>query len=129
MINMEVFLSIFSFALSVGGLVPSFLLKKQKKIAVLTIIVAALFVTTGFVLFRVIQHEKLIHDVQVEIRENLSIKTKTFDQLYRGLHYREYPIVTEALFREVEKGSLGQETIYFHQEGESIPVKVYFVKH
>lgn len=127
--NMEVLLSIFSFALSVGGLVPIFFLKKQKKIVALTVIVSALFVTTGFVLFRVLQHEKLIHTVQVEIRENLSTKTKTFDQLYQGLLYREYPIVTEALFREVEKGSLGQKTIYFHREGESIPVKAYFVKH
>ncbi len=129
MMNMGVFLSIFSFALSLGGLVPIFFLKEQKKIVALTVIVSALFVTTGFVLFRVLQHEKLIHSVQVEIRENLSTKTKTFDQLYQELHYREYPIVTEALFREVGKGSIGQKTIYFNQEGESIPVKAYFVKH
>lgn len=128
--NMGVFLSIFSFALSLGGLVPIFFLKKeQKKIVALTVIVSALFATTGFVLFRVLQHEKLIFNVQTEIRLELSGKTKTFDQLYQELHYREYPIVTEALFREVEKGSLGQKTIYFNHDAESIPVKVYFVKH
>jgi len=129
MMNMGVFLSIASFALSLGGLVPIFFLKQQKKIVALTVIVSALLVTTGFVLFRVLRHERLIHTVQVEIRVNLSTKTKTFDQLYQELHYREYPVVTEALFREVEKGSIGQKTIYFHQEGESIPVKAYFVKH
>lgn len=127
--NIGMFLSIVSFALSLVGLIPIFFLKKQKKIVALTVIVSALLVTTGVVLFRVLQHEKLITNVQTEIRTVLSGKTKTFDQLYLELHYREYPIVTEALFREVEKGSLGQKTIYFHQEGESIPVKTYFVKH
>lgn len=127
--NTGIFLSIVSFVLSLGGLIPIFFLKKQKKMVALTVIVSALLVTTGVVLFRVLQHEKLIINVQTEIRTELSGKTKTFDQLYQELHYREYPIVTEALFREVEKGSLGQKTIYFHQEGESIPVKTYFVKH
>ncbi len=127
--NIGMFLSIFSFALSLGGLFPVFFLKEQKKIAALTVIVSALVVTTGVVLSGILRHEKLIHTVQVEIREGLSSKTtKTFDQLYQELHYREYPIVTEALFREVEKGSISQKTIYFNQEGESIPVKTYFVK-
>ncbi len=128
--DIGVFLSIASFALALGGLVPIFLLKEQKKIVALTVIVSTLLVTTGAVLFRVLQHEKLIISVQTEIRTELSGKSKTLDQLDQDLpNHIEYADVVEALFRGLDEESLGQKTIYFVRDGESIPVKVYFLKH
>lgn len=130
--SIGIFLSIASFALSLGGLVPIFFLdKEQKKILILlTVIFSTLFITTGIVLFRGLQHEKLIRTVQFEIRESLGAEAKILDQLYQELPLnREYSVVVEALFREVDKGNLGQKTIYFNRDAESIPVKTYFVKH
>ena len=130
--NIGIFLSIASFALSLGGLVPVLCSREkgQKKMLVLTLIFSTLFCTTGFVLFRGLQHEKLIRTVKLEIRESLGTEAKILDQLYQDLPLnREYSVVVEALFQEVDKGSLGQKTIYFNRDAETIPVKTYFVKH
>ena len=132
MMNIGIFISIFSCALSLGGLIPIFCSREkgQKKMLVLTLIFSTLFCTTGFVLFKSLQHEKLIRTVQFEIRDSLGAEAKILDQLYQDLpNNREYSVVVEALFRGLDERSLDQETILFSKEGKSIPVKTYFVKH
>jgi len=106
-----------------------FLDKEQKKMLVLlTVIFSALFFTTGVVLFRDYQHEKLIINVQVKIQNNLK-EEKTLDQLMQVLPInQEYSVVIEALFREVDKGTVKQKTINFIKDGKSVPVRVYFVQ-
>lgn len=128
--TVETILAIASFALALGGLVPIFFLREQKKIVALIITVSALLVTTSVALFRVLQHEKIIIEVQAKFRMELSEKSKTLDQLDQDLpNHIEYADIVEALFRGLDKDSLGQKTIYFVRDGESIPVKVYFAKH
>ncbi len=128
--NIEMFLSIASCALSLGGLIQTFFLdKEQKKIIVLlTVIFSALFFTTAIVLHKNYQHEKLIINVQVKIQDKLT-EEKTLDQLLQVLPInQEYSVVIEALFREVDKGTVGQKTINFIKDGKSVPVRVYFVQ-
>ena len=126
--NIEMFLSIASFALSLGGLVQIFFLDKEQKkmLVLLTVIFSALFFTTGIVLHKNYQHEKLIINVQAKIQDKLT-EEKTLDQLLQVLPInQEYSVVIEALFREVDKDTVGQKTINFIKDGKSVPVRVYF---
>lgn len=126
--SIETFLSIASFAIAVGGLVPVFFFKNRRKEVALTVVVAALFVTSGVALYRLYQHEQLIGRVQAEILGTLSHDTLTFDQLYQELHYRPFPLVNEALFRAVENGVVGHRVIEFQREGMMLAVKGYYVE-
>ncbi len=130
----EIIFSMTSFALSLIGLIPVFCLReekqKQNKMLVLALIFSTLFFTTGFVLFKDFQHEKLIRTVQFEIHESLGAKSKTLTQLRRDLlAQRGYSDVVEALSRGLDEHVLDEDEIEFIRDGKSIPVKVYFVKH
>ena len=127
--NIEMFLSIASFALALGGLVWILISNEPKKMVILlTVIFSALFLTIGVVSFRGYQHEKLIINEQAKIQKSLT-EEKTLDQLLQDLPInREYSVVTEALFREVDKGTVGQRTINFIRYGKRVPVRIYFIQ-
>ena len=124
----EMFLSIASFAISVGGLVSVFAVKDRKKEIVLSVVVAALVATSGVALYQLYRQEQLVTQVQSEILAKLSHETLTFDQLYQELLYRPLPIVTEALFRAIEKGVIGHRVIEFLKDGKTLAVRCYFVE-
>jgi len=126
--SIELVLSIASFALSIGGLVPVLLLKERRKQVVLAIILAALIPSSGVTFFRLYQHETLINRIENEITNKLSYHTWTFDQLYHELHYVPYPIVSEALFNAVEDGMIGFRTIEFRTDDGMQQVKGYFLQ-
>jgi hypothetical protein len=126
--TIELPLSIASFALSIGGLVPVLLLKERRKQVILAIILAALIPTSGIILYELYQHESMINRVEKEIASRLSHHTWTFDQIYNELHYAPYPIVSEALFRAVEGGMIGHRVIEFRSEEGTLQVKGYFLQ-
>jgi len=122
------FLSIASFAISLGGLVPILFFQDRIKQVALAIIISALIVTSGVKLFDVYSHEELISRVENEMLEKLSVNTWTFDQIYNELHYVTFPIANEALFRSVESGRIGHNIVEFRNaSGEILQVKGYFV--
>jgi hypothetical protein len=124
----EMFLSIASFAISVGGLVSIFAVKHRRKEVVFAIVVAALVATTGVALYQDYRQGQLITQVQSEILEKLSHETLTFDQLYQELLYRPLPVVNEALSRAIEKGEIGHRVIDFQKDGKTLAVRCYFVE-
>lgn len=124
----ESFLTIVSFAISVGGLVPVLILKDRRKEVVLAVVIAALVATSGIALYRLHQHDELISRVQAEILATLSHNTLTFDQLYQELHYRPFPVVNEALFRAVEKGVIGHRVIEFQRDASMLAVRGYYIE-
>ena len=126
--SIELALSIASFALAIGGLVPVLLLKERRKQVVLAIILAALIPSSGITFYRLYQHESLINRTEKEITIKLSHHTWTFDQIYHELHYVPYPIVSEALFNTVEDGVIGYRTIEFRTDEGMQQVKGYFLQ-
>lgn len=126
--TIELVLSITSFALSIGGLVPVLLLKERRKQVVLAIILAALIPASGITFYHLYQYESLINRVEKEIASKLSHHTWTFDQIYHELHYVSYPIVSEALFRAVEGGMIGHKVIEFRSAEGMQQVKSYFLE-
>jgi len=93
----ETFMSIASFAVSVGGLIAALFLKDRKEV-VLSIVIAALVATTGVALYQHYRQEQLVAQVRSEILEKLSHETLTFDQLYQELLYRSLPVVMKRCF-------------------------------
>jgi 23S rRNA U2552 (ribose-2'-O)-methylase RlmE/FtsJ len=122
----ESFLSISSFAISLGGLVAALVVKSRKEV-VLTVIVVALLVTTGITLYDHYQHESLIDRVQEEIVAELSDGPKTFDQIFQGVFFKSFTTVNEALFRAVEEGLVGHEFLELQVAGKPVLTRRYFL--
>jgi len=125
---LERFMTVASFAISVGGLCSVFTLKDRKKEFVLSVVVTFLVATSGVLLYQHYKQEHLIAQVQSEIFDTLSNRTLTFDQLYHELHFRPFPVVDEALFRAVEKKAIGHRVITFQKDGKILTVRCYFVQ-
>lgn len=128
--TIESFLSIASFALSVGGLVLFFLYKdpSQKKWVAVGVVVALLVATTGISVYQNYRHNQLISRIEKEIIAKLSHNTWTFDQLYQELHFEPFPVVNEALFDLVEKGVIGHRVIEFRDDhGSMLQARGYYL--
>jgi RsiW-degrading membrane proteinase PrsW (M82 family) len=121
------FLSIASFAISLGGLVPVFFLKNRTKDLALAVVVAALVGTTSVALFHAYQHEMMISRVKGEIIEELAYDTLIFDQIYLELHYVPLTVVSEALFQAVEEGIVEHQMIEFQKDARIVQVRGYYV--
>lgn len=127
--EIETFLSIASFAISVGGLVSVLIIKNHRKEIVLAVVVSALVVTSSFTLYRIHQHDQLISRVEREIIERLSYNTWTFDHIYEELHYVPFNVVNEALFLATEKGTINHKVIEFrNNDGTLLRTRGYYVK-
>ena len=114
--TIELMLSIASFALSIGGLASIFLVNNKesnKNPVVLAVVIAALVPITGVTLYNQHQHESLVEHVRKEIGQKLLHQVWTFDQIFSELHYVSLPVVSEAIFRSVAKGTIGYKIIEF----------------
>jgi len=126
--SIETFLSIASFAISLGGLVPVFFLTDRRREVALAVVIAALVATSGAALYRNYQHDHLLGRVQEDIIAKLSHNTWTFDHLYEELHYVPFPVVNEALFRLVERRVVGHKIIEVRgSDGSMLRVRGYYI--
>lgn len=126
--TIEVILAIASFVISLGGLVSVLFCPLKRRIVILTVVVAALTLTSGIALYQVYQEEKLISHVEEEIRLKLCGHTWPFDHIYDQLFFKTFPVATEALFRAVEQGSITHEIIEFRGPNNTfMKVKGYYV--
>ncbi|MDD5719566.1 MAG: hypothetical protein PHQ53_07760 [Candidatus Krumholzibacteria bacterium] len=126
--SINTFLAIASFALSIGGLLSSLFFKERKKEIAVVVVVTALVVTTGIALLRNHQEQQLIVRVQEEALAVLSSDALTFDEIYQRLHFRPFSVVNEAMFRSVERGTVGHRLVEFHQGGKITTVRLYFAE-
>ncbi len=127
--TIETLLAIASFAISVGGFISSvFIFKDHWKRVALIVTIILLVATTGAALYQHYQHNRQISKVEKEIIEKLSYNRWTFDQLYHELHFKSFPLVSEALFRGIEKGIIGDNVIEVRINYDFQQVRVYYVK-
>ncbi len=95
----------------------------------LAVVVAALAAMSSVALYRHYQHGRLISRVENEMIVKLSHHTWTFDQIYEELHYVPFPVVNEALFHAVEKGTIGHRLIEFrNNDGSLLQARGYYVE-
>jgi hypothetical protein len=124
----ELFLSIASFSLSVGGLAAVFVVKNDnRRKIVFSVFASALIVTSGTALFTFYQHEKRIHRVQEEIINVLSSEALTFEDLYQNIFPPvSHELLREALYDGIEKKLIGYRPIRLQSNGKIISVKLFF---
>jgi hypothetical protein len=127
--TIETFLTIASFAISVGGFIVIYLYEyPRKKWIAIGVVIALLSSTTGYTLYQSYQHNRLIDQVEKEIIITMSHKNLTFDQLYAELPFVPFQVLNEALFGAIERGVIGQSvSVVRINDGPMQQVRVYFV--
>ena len=126
LMNFDTFLSIGAFAVAVGGLVPVFVVKenRRKEVAVATVIVLLLCLT-GVMAARSLDRDRAVTRMQADIVNKLSHHEWTLEQLFEELHYPDRILFFEALFRAVAEGSVDDRLGHI-QTNEELPVSVRF---
>lgn len=126
---LEKLLSIASFSIAIGGLVVKvFFPAGPKKEALIVVIIAFLFLTTGVSLYQVRQHDRRVEAMATEIVNGFGNEMKTIDQITEGLHKPDPAIVDEAIDRLVNEKQLGHEVVPMgHDSAGKFRVRTYYV--
>jgi hypothetical protein len=124
--NFDIWISIGAFAVSVGGLVPVFVLKenRRKEVAIATVI-ALLVCLTAIMVVRSVKHNRDVKKMQTDIINKLSHHEWTFEQLFEELHYPDRDLYFEALFSAVAEGNVDDRLGHI-QTNEELPVAIRF---
>lgn len=124
----ELFISIASFSISVGGLVAVIVVKDdKKKEIVFSVVVATIIVLSGVTLYSSYQHEKQIDRIQEEIIKNLPPEGLTFDDLYMNIYPPvSHELLREALYTGIEERSIGYRSMRLQSNGKIMSVKVFY---
>lgn len=127
---MEIFLNIASFSISVGGLIAVFVVKDNKRKAIVFgAVVAALIATSGIALYLSYQHEKYMDRIQEEMIKILSSEAITFDDLYQNIFPPvSHELLREALYDGIEEGLIGYRPIRMQSNGKTMSVKVFYAR-
>lgn len=125
----EIFLSIASFSISVGGLIALFVVRGSKKEIVFGVIAAALVATSGTILYSSYRHSMYVDRVQVEMVRILSSEEMTFDDLYQNI-YPPVPheVLRESLYGAIEDGMIGYRPMRLQANGKIISVKMFYAR-
>jgi len=129
--DIETFLAIASFAISVGGLILALSVdQRRKKVVLVVVVIVLLLAMSGATVYQHYQHNLLINRQEKEIIEKLNGNTWTFERLYQELFSPSFPVVNEALFRAVEKRVVRNRIIDVRvtDDGTMQPVRVYFLE-
>ena len=126
--DIELALSVFGFALSVGGIVPVLYTKEGRTRVVTALIFAALIPTTGAVLYREYEREQEIKYVMSEIVRKLDTNTWTYEQIDEAVFHQPPQITREALSRLVRSGKLADRLEVFLRNDIEWKVRAYYVK-
>ena len=115
------------FTCSALGLVMSlFLVKENKKLIVVAVIIGAVVTATGVSLCRWWQHCHVIKQVQDEIIEALASDSLTFDELHQNLLYKSFPVINEALFVLIQDKKVAHRLIRIGNSDRILSVRVYY---
>ena len=86
--DFDTLLSALALAVSVGALVPIFIIKEdRRKELTIAIVVTLLIALTATMVVRNREHAREVHEIQNEIVGTLSGNRWTSDQLYKQLHF------------------------------------------
>ena len=126
--SIETLLQAVSLAISVGALVPVFLLDERKKVISLTIAVVALVVLSSVAMYRGIEHGKKVEATVQQIKEHIGNDALTFDQLYERLRNIPSDLLTEALNQAVDREEVGHKVLTLKDEfNRSFRVRTYYL--
>src|SRR5205809_4251601 len=105
-------LSALAFAVSVGGLVPFFVIKedRRKELAII-IVVSLLIALTAIMVVRNHEHASEVREIQNEIVGTLSGNRWTSDQLYKQLHFPHRDVFFESLSAAVDQRRIQQAVV------------------
>jgi hypothetical protein len=123
------FLTVFSLALSIGGLVRILLNRDRAREILIAVIVAAVAILSAVMLFNHYRHQKQVKDLSVKITEALRTETRTFDDLYGKLYYVEFPMLNESLAQLVDRDIVGHKMLALTDHtGRGFNVRGYYAK-
>jgi len=127
-VSIELFLSIASFALSFGGLIPALFGIPTRSRVVIAIIFTALISITGTVLYRDYSHDTLVNQVMDEIVNKIGDNVWTYDQIHEAVLYQPPEITRKSLFRLVSEDKIGDKQETFIKDGAEWKVRAYYLK-
>lgn len=126
--SIDTVLQAVSLAISVGALVPVFLLDERKKVISLTIAVVALVVLSSVAVYRGIEHGKKVEATVQQIKKHIGNDALTFDQLYERLRNIPSELLTEALNQAVDREEVGHKVLTLKDEfNRSFRVRTYYL--
>jgi hypothetical protein len=128
--DFDALLSALTLAISVGGLVPIFIIKEdRRKELAIVIVVSLLIALTAVRAVRSHQHTSEVREIQNEIVETLSGNRWTSDQLYKQLHFPHRDAFFEALSGAVDQGRIQQAVVEVRiDDGQPVDVRLYWVQ-
>jgi hypothetical protein len=122
--DFDALLSASAFAVSVGGLVPIFIIKEdRRKELAIVIVVSLLIALTAVMAVRNREHASEVREIQKEIVGTLSGNRWTSDQIYKQLHFPRRDVFFEALSGVVDQGRVEQAVVEVRID-DSLPVDV-----
>jgi hypothetical protein len=128
--DFDALLSASTLAISVGGLVPMFIIKedRRKELAIL-IVVSLLIALTAVMEVRNHEHASQVREIQNEIVGTLSGNRWTSDQLYKQLHFPHRDVFYEALSGAVDQRRIQQAVVEVRiDDGPPVDVRLYWVQ-
>jgi hypothetical protein len=95
--SLDTALAIASLAVSMGALVPIFLVGGRVREVSLAIAITALVALGAVGAWRAIEHEREIQHASNKVMQLLALRPQTLNQLEQGLHHPTFSILLEAV--------------------------------
>jgi len=128
--DIDALLSALALAVSVGGLVPIFIIKEnRRKELTIAVMVSLLIALTAAMAARSHEHGREVRSIQKEIVGTLSGNRWTLDQLYKQLHYPRREVFFEGLSGVVEQRRVQQAVVQVRiDDSTPVDVRLYWVE-
>jgi hypothetical protein len=128
--DVDALLAALSLSIAVGGLVPIFIIKEnRRKELTIAVVVSMLIALTAITEGRRQEHAAQVRAIEHEIVAKLSGHRWTQDELHRQLHYPRRDVFFEALFAAVELHRVEQAVSPVRiDDGLPVDVRLYWVE-
>ena len=128
-LELDAMLSAMSLSFALGGLVPVFIIKEnRRKELTIAVVVSMLIALTAIMEIRRQEHSSQVRAIQNEIVAKLPGHRWTLDELHRQLHYPRRDVFFEALFGVAELHRVEQEVSAVRiDDGLPVDVRVYWL--
>jgi hypothetical protein len=123
-------ISALTLAIAVGGLVPIFIIKEDRRRELtIVVMVSLLFALTAIRAVRNYEHVSAVREIQNDIVGTLAGNRWTSDQLYKQLHFPQRDVFFEALTATVDQGRVQQAVVPVRiDDGPPVDVRLYWVQ-
>jgi hypothetical protein len=128
--GIDAWLSASALAISVGGLVPIFIIKEdRRKELVIVIVVSLLIALTAVMAVRNHEHLSEVREIENEIVGTLPSNRWTSDQLYKQLNFPHRDVFFEALSVAIDQRRVRQAVVQVRiEDSPPVDVRIYWVE-